>query len=149
MPAFSGLWDGMHGQAYSAMPKADANPPQARGIVRTFMQRQSMHGHVNALGRNAPATVAQVAADRGDIVMNGGYDYANRQQDAGNQVTVENMGTSVHGAGGTALASRARPSNPDAAALAHTYDTTKTTGYVEDAADTGATGEAVAEVVGV
>lgn len=148
MPAFSGLWDGMHGQSYAAMTKSDARPPQARGIVRTFMQRQSMHGHVNALGRNAPATIAQIAPDRGDIVMNGGYDYANRQQDGANQVTVENMGTSVHGAGGTALSSRARPSDPSAADLAHTYDTTQKTGYVEDDADTGATSEAVTEDVG-
>lgn len=146
MPAFSGLWDGIHGEAYSAMPKADANPPQSRGIVRTFMQRQSMHGHVNALGRNSPATIAQTPADRADVDVIGGMEaWPSRNPDAANQVTITNLGDELVGGTGTALESRARPADPAAADLAHTYDTTKNEGYPKDDADHGQTAEALAE----
>lgn len=145
MPAFSGLWDGTHGDAYANRTKADALPPIARGIIRRFMQSPSMHGHVNALGRNAPATRAAIDAELGDITVPGGYDYAARQHDAGNRVTMTNHASHIDGNDINETHSRV----PDATAadLVHTYDTTKRVGYPGDDAGNGVTGGAVAASV--
>lgn len=143
MPAFSGLWDGVHGQAYAAMPKADAKPPQARGIVRTFMQRPSMHGHVNALGRNAPATRAAIDADRPDITVPGTFTWPART--LARDVTVTNSASHVDGANVNEVHNRV----PDATAgdLANTYDTTLRNGHPRDEAMSGVTSPQVSEVI--
>lgn len=143
MPAFSGLWDGVHGQAYSAMPKSNALPPAQRGIVRVLMQGRGMHGHVSALGRNAPATIAQVNADLNDLAVRGGYDYANRQEDAGNQVTITNV--EQNAVTTTVAETKARPTDATEADMAHTYDTTLRNGHPADSAGSGVTSPAVAE----
>lgn len=143
MPSFSGLWDGVHGQAYSAMAKADAKPPQARGIVRTFMQRPSMHGHVNALGRNAPATRAVIDADRADITVPGSMAWPTRV--VSRNVTVTNSGSHVDGNPVNETVARV----PDATAtdLVNTYDTTLRNVHPADEANSGVTSPAVTEVI--
>lgn len=148
MPAFSGLWDGVHGDGYAAMPKADALPPAQRGIVRTLMQGRGMHGHVTALGRNAPASIARVVADRADVVAVGGMEaWPSRDPDAANRVTITNLGDELQGGAGTALDVIARPSNATESDMAHTYDTTLRNGHPADAADNGATSPAVTEAI--
>jgi len=155
MPAFSGLWDGTHGEAYADMPKSDALPPAQRGVVRVLMQGRGMHGHVAALGRNAPATIARVDDKLGDLDVNGGYDYANREQDAANKVTMTNTVAGAYddteestGTGGFNVdQSIARPTNATADDMAHTYDTTLRNGYAGDAAGSGSTADAQTEVI--
>lgn len=136
MPAFSGLYDGVHGDGYAAL-RNQTEPPMLRGIVRVLMQKRGMHGVINALGRTAPATIARINADRGDIVMNGGYDYANRQQDAANRVTVTNLSSAY------ASETIARVPNASADDLAHAFDITINEGFVKDDADSGATANEV------
>jgi hypothetical protein len=143
MPSFSGLWDGVHGDGYAAMPKADAKPPQARGIVRTFMQRPSMHGHVNALGRNSPATRAAIDADRPDITVPGTFSWPART--LARDVTVTNSASHIDGA--DVNESHARVPDATAADLVNTYDTTLRNGHPADKADSGVTSPAVSEVV--
>lgn len=146
MPAFSGLWDGIHGENHALT--SDANPPQSRGIIRTFMQRQSMHGYVNALGQLSPTVKTLTAGDRSDVAVIGGMEaWPSRDPDAGNQVTIENLGDELQGGAGTALDTRARPADPAAADLAHTFDTTLNEGYAADDANTGQTAEALAESI--
>lgn len=139
MPTFSGLWDGVHGEDYSNMPKADALPPFQRGIVRVLMQSRAMHGHVTALGRNAPATIARVDEERGDLTgVRGTFDYATRTDQ--NDMTIDNGGN-----GGFSGESIARPTDATEADMAHTYDTTLRNGHPADSAGSGVTSPAVAE----
>lgn len=145
MPAFSGLWDGIHGEAYANRPKSDAQPPFQRGIVRALMQGRGMHGHVTALGRNSPSAIARVDAQRGDITVPGSFDYASWKIDdttiAARDVTITN---SAPGYSGETIA---RPTNATVADMAHTYDTTLRNGHPADAANNGVTSPAVTEVI--
>lgn len=143
MPAFSGLWDGVHTLAYAAMAKADAKPPQVRGIVRTFMQRPTMHGHVNALGRNAPATIKRIDADRADITVPGTFTYPART--LARDVTIANAASHVDGV--DINETKARVPDATAGDLAHTYDTTLRNGHPADGAASGVTSPAVTEVI--
>ena len=145
MAAFSGLFDGVHGDGYAATPKADALPPAQRGIVRVLMQGRGMHGHVEALGRNAPATIARVDADRTDIAVNGTFNYPGRTTDK--DVTVLNIGAHVADASQAVTESIARPDDATEGDMAHTYDTTMRNGHPADLAASGATSPAVTEVI--
>lgn len=139
MPAYSGLWDGIHGEAYDAMTKADAQPPFQRGIVRVLMQGRGMHGHVNALGRNSPAEIARVDAAMGDLTgVRGTFDYATRTDLNDMQIDNGNNGS----VGDETIA---RPADATEADMAHTYDTTLRNGHPADAAETGATSPEVSE----
>lgn len=146
MPAFSGLWDGIHGDGYAAMPKANV-PAILGGIARVVMQKRGMHGFVNAIGQNAPATITQTTGDRSDIAVNGGYDYANRQQDAANQVTITNLGDPLQGAGGSAGDTVARPPDTSAASLDVNVDTLLRNSHAADDADSGVTSPAVGQII--
>lgn len=139
MPAFSGLWDGVHGQPYNSMDKSDALPPVQRGIVRALMQGRGMHGHVTALGRNAPATIARVDASRGDLTgMRGTFNYATRTDLFDYNLANGNNG----GYSGETIA---RPANATETDMAHTYDTTLRNGHPADVAGSGSTSPAVSE----
>lgn len=138
MPAFSGLWDGEHGETYAATPKA-GRPPMLRGIVRTFMQRQSMHGVVEGLGRNAPASRLLVNADRGDITVPGTFTYSTRS--LARDVTISNIEP------GYSAETRARPTNVAAGDLAEAFDTTRRNVHPADGAEIGVTSPAVAASV--
>lgn len=147
MPAFSGLWDGVHNEAYADRPKA-ARQPLGRGIVRVLMQKRGMHGHVNALTRNAPATIARVVTDRSDVDVIGGMEaWPSRNPDAANKVTVANLGDELQGGTGTALDSVARVPDASADDLVNTYDTTKNSEYAGDDALNGVTAPPLAGVV--
>lgn len=145
MPSFSGLWDGVHGEAYASMTKADAQPPFQRGIVRALMQGRGMHGHVTALGRNAPSSIAQINAQRDGMSVKGTFNWPERTTDK--DVTITNAQS--HTASGRINVSEsiARPSDATEADMAHTYDTTLRNGHPADAAMTGVTSPAVSEVI--
>lgn len=138
MPAFSGLWDGVHGDTYASTQ--DPSPPMT-GMLRVLLQKRGMYGFVRGFGLNAPATVKGVPAARGSVVMNGGYDYANRQQDAGNQVTVTNLDASV-----PTLVDRPMPGDATAQEMLRVADTVLNREYAADAAELPTTAEALAEV---
>jgi hypothetical protein len=125
------------------MAKADAKPPQARGIVRTFMQRPSMHGHVNALGRNAPATRAVIDADRADITVPGTFSWPTRT--LARDITVTNSASHVDGA--NVNETKARVPDATATDLVNTYDTTLRNGHPRDGALSGVTSPVVSEVI--
>lgn len=155
MPAFSGLWDGIHGDGYAAMTKSTSRPPQTRGIIRAFMQKPGLHGVVNAIGQDAPATRARVDADRPDITVRGTFDYAAWKLDPNDaarfvtDVTVAN--SAAHATSGqlTINESIARPADLAAGALIDTFDTTLNNGYPADSGGgaSGVTSPALAEVV--
>lgn len=145
MPSFSGLWDGVHGDGYAAMPKSDALPPVQRGIVRALMQGRGMHGHVNALGRGAPASIAQVDAQLDTVTMRGGYDYANRQDDPANTVDVTNIDANAQS--NTVTESKSRPADATETDLSNTYDTTLRNGHPADMSLSGVTSQEVDEQV--
>ena len=145
MPSYSGLWDGEHGQSYAAMPKQDAAPPFQRGIVRVLMQGRGMHGHVSALGRNSPASIAQVDAAVGDQSLKGTFDYAGWKADptgdnTARDVTVTHLG-SVEPVTGEVIARVPDATEVD---MLNTYDTTLNNNYPGDAAGSGVTGPALA-----
>lgn len=132
--SFSGLFEGQDGEDYIAtVPKANKAP--TRGIVRRFMQTQSLHGVVNAIGQQSPATVAQVDADKADITVPGTFTYATRS--TARDMTVANVDPGYSGE------SRARVANATAAELDDTFDTELKEGFVADEAETGVTSPAV------
>lgn len=153
MAAFSGLWDGMHGDGYAAMPKSNALPPHSRGIIRTFMQRRAMHGHVNALGRNAPMDRARINAERQDITVPGTFDYdawkaAQPEDDKAGitrDMTITNAGSHVDPIAVTETL--ARPTDATEDELVHTYDTTLNNEYVGDRSMLPITSPAWPEVI--
>ena len=145
MSSWSGLYDGEHGQSYAAMPKADALPPFQRGIVRVLMQNRAMHGHVTALGRNAPSFISRVNADRQDIQTRGAYDYANRQE--GTPYDMTNAQVHSDGAFISVAEGIARPADATETDMLHTYDTTLRNGHPADAAANGATSPEVSEII--
>lgn len=138
MPAFSGLYEAQQGEAYSAVTKA-LKAPQMRGIVRRFMQPQSAHGFVNALGQASPASITQVNADRADLSVPGTFTYAGRT--TARDVTIANAAPGYSGE------TRARPADATATELAETFNTMRKEGFVADDADTGVTSPAVTESV--
>lgn len=149
MPSFSGLWDGVHTDPYftsidggSGTPPSSVPTPALGGMARVMMQKRGMWGFVGALGRNTYATRKQVQTDRSDLTVRGGYDYANREDDAANQVTIPNMGDDVN-----TLEDADRVSNVSAATLVATFDTTKNHGYVGDSALNGVTAVPLTERV--
>lgn len=154
MPAFSGLYDGVFGDGYAALA-AQSRPPMLRGLTRVLMQKRGMHGTVNALGRSSPPTIAQIDAQRGSMDVRGGYDYANRAEDALNFVTIMDAVSGAYsdaeegiGTGGFNVdESVARVPDATEADLVNSYDTTINNGYVKDDADNGATAEALPGVV--
>ena len=115
MPAFSGLYDGVFGDGYAALD-AQTRPPMLRGLVRVLMQKRGMHGTVNALGRAAPDTIAQVDAQRGTIAVNGTFNYATRTTDK--DVDILNIDPAYSGE------TVARVPNATEADLANSFDTT-------------------------
>lgn len=133
MPAFSGLYDGVFGDGYAGLA-AQSRPPMLRGIVRVLMQKRGLYGLAAAAGGTVPATRKQVQTDRGDLIVTGGYDYANRQNDAANKVTITNAGDDVN-----TLEDKAVVGAPDAADLAAAVDITLNNGYVLDGAMTPVT----------
>lgn len=140
MPAFSGLYDGVFGEPYAAVPKANPKPPIS-GIVRVLLQKRGLYGMVRAFGGNAPVTVKAVDAQRNDIAMRGGWDYATRSDDPANRVTVTNIGGDVN-----VLEDRAMPATvADADALQRTTDTHLNREYTDDKADLGITAPALPE----
>lgn len=156
MPAFSGLWDGVHGEAYADMPKADALPPFQRGIVRSLMQGRAMHGHVTALGRNAPSAIARIPGSLTSEDVRGTFDYAKWKADPNDETrfvidyTMTDHGRILvnDGAGsGQPMGSQPRPADATETDMAHTYDTTLRNGHPADAAATGVTSPAVTEII--
>ena len=149
MPAYSGFWDGMYNEAYSAVPKQDALPPVQRGIVRALMQGRGLHGHVTALGRNAPSVIAQIDAARDQIAVPGTFDYAAWKADpttiANRDVDITNAAS--HSSDEGITESIARPADAAEGDMLHTYDTTLRNGHPADAANNGVTSPAVAEVI--
>lgn len=156
MPAFSGLWDGVHGEAYNAMTKSDARPPVLRGIVRALMQGRTMHGHVTALGRNAPSVVARIPGSLTSEDVRGTFDYAKWKADPNDATrfvidyTMTDHGRILVNDGtgsGQPMGSQPRVANATEADMAHTYDTTLRNGYAGDEAGSGSTGTAQSEVI--
>ena len=153
MPAFSGLYDGVFGDGYAALA-AQSRPPMLRGLTRVLMQKRGMHGTVNALGRASPATIAQLDAKRGSMDVRGGYDYANRTEDAANTITIFDAACGVYsnaeegiGTGGFNVDETvARVPDATEADLANSFDTTLNSGYAGDDANNGATGDTLAGV---
>ena len=137
MAAFSGLFQGEGGVEYANVPKSNSLPPQARGIIRTFMQRPAMYGHVAALGRNTIAARAAVDAALGTIAVPGTFNYATRT--TARDVNITNIKPAYSGE------TIRRPVNATEIDMAKTYDTTRRTiGMPEDGADNGVTGPAIA-----
>lgn len=142
MPAFSGLWDGIHGEVYART--AEPEPP-IQGVTRVMMSKRGMHGVVNAIGQNAPATIARIDADRADVAVRGGWDYATRTDDAGNQVTITNLASHIDGnAVNESVARVADASTEDLAAI---FDTVLNNEYAADDAQHPETAPALAESI--
>jgi hypothetical protein len=136
MAPFSGLFEGEGGVTYANTPKSDSLPPQARGIIRTFMQRSAMYGHVAALGRNTIAGRAAVDAARATIAVPGTFNYANRT--TARDVNITNAAPAYSNQ------TMRRPVNATETDMAKTYDTTRRTiGMPADGADNGVTGPAI------
>lgn len=133
MPAFSGLYDGVHGDGFAAL-REQSRPPMLRGITRVLMQKRGMHGTVNALGRDAPDAIAQVDAQRGPISVIGGMEaWPSRDPDAANRVTITNIEPAFSGE------TVARVPDATEDDLAHSFDTTLREGFPADDADNGVT----------
>jgi hypothetical protein len=149
MPSYSGLWDGEHGEAYAAMPRADALPPHQRGIVRSLMQKRGMHGHVAALGRNSPSSITQVYGDRNTQTIRGTFDYATRTDVL--DYEYRNAGTEIQAKDGIfpvqPMDSIDRPVMALETDMLHTYDTTLRNGHPADASMNGVTSKVVAEAI--
>lgn len=149
MPAFSGLWDGVHGDPYhtsvdggAGTPPSQVPNPSLGGIVRVLMQKRGMFGVVKAITQGTSvASYKRVTADRPDVTVRGGYDYANRQNDVANQVSIANLG-----GGATTLENENTVANASVATLTHIFDTTLRQGYVGDSAENGVTADALSEL---
>lgn len=140
MPTFSGLWDGVHGDAY-ALDNVPT-PPIAGGLLRVALQKRGLYGFVRGFGRSAPTEIVGVQAQRSNQTLRGGYDYATRQNDAANEVTVTHLGDDVN-----TLASLPAPSDATDADMSHVADTTRNNEYANDDANSGVTGTAWTETV--
>jgi hypothetical protein len=138
MPAFSGLYDGVHGDGYAAL-REQSRPPMLRGLMRVMMQKRGMHGTANALGRNTPATIAVIDAARGTIAVNGTFNYPARTTDK--DVDITNAEPAYSGE------TVARVPDATEDSLVNSYDTTKRNGHPADAADNGVTSPAVSSIV--
>lgn len=137
MAAFSGLFQGEGGVPYANVPKSNSLPPQARGIIRTFMQRSAMYGHVNALGRNTIAARAAVDAARATIAVPGTFTYSTR-------TTLRDVNI-TNAAPAYSNQTMRRPIDATEIDMAKTYDTTRRTiGMPADRAGNGVTGPAIA-----
>ncbi len=130
MASWSGIWDYVEGDTHAL--DAKHNPPQARGMIRALMQNSFMHGHVNALGRTAPATRTMASVTGETLTVKGGYDYANRQDDVANQVDITNM----HG-NDRAMVTYSRVTDATERDMAGVYDTTLRKYYAADASGNG------------
>lgn len=135
MPAFSGLYDAIHKDGYSAL-REQTRPTMLRGLTRVIMQKRGMHGVVNALGQSAPATIARVDADRGDITVPGSTN-AWPDRTLNRNMTVTNIEPAYSGE------TIARVPDPSTADLNRSLDTTFNEEYVADDALTGATSDAL------
>lgn len=137
MPAFSGLYDGVHGDGFTAL-REQSRPPMLRGLTRVLMQKRGMHGTVHALGRTAPLAISQIDAERGSIDVIGGMEaWPSRDPDAANKVTITNISSHINGASVSDRASRVPDATEDD--LAHSFDTTLREGFVADEAISGVT----------
>lgn len=136
MPAFSGLWDAVHGDGPYA-PTATPSPPVAGGIMRVMMQKRGLYGLARGIGLPGPATVKGVGAELPTLTVRGGYDYANRQDDAANTVDI------VHGGGDVnVLEDITMPADMPPEMVEKFVATTLNSEYAADEADNGATAEA-------
>lgn len=126
MPAFSGLYDGIHGDGYAALA-LQSRPPMLRGIVRVLMQKRGLYGTAALAGGTVPATRKQVQTELPTLTVRGGYDYANRQDDAANTVDIVHAGGDVN-----VLEDADTVDQPSAEDFAAAFDTTLNNGYVQD-----------------
>jgi hypothetical protein len=140
MPAFSGLYDGVHGDGFAALRK-QSRPPTLRGIVRVFMQKRGLHGTSSALGRNTPDAIAQVDTDRGDINVPGTFTWPARTLARDIVLTNSSPGTTQ----GDVVSRVPAATEAD---LVNSFDTTKRNGHPADEANSGVTSPAVAKAVG-
>ena len=142
MPPFAGLWDGVHGEAYSAMPKSPAIPPHSHGLLRVLFQDRGMHGLVETLGQDSPATIAQVDAARNSMAVYGTFTYSTRTNNKDETIT----NIEAHAVTPAISESVARPATLTAAAVEDVIDTRLNNEYAKDDADSGITAPALPEV---
>lgn len=97
MPSFSGLWDGVHGDAYLTDFPTSVPTPALTGLARVLFQKRGMFGIAKGLGISTIASRKRVQADRSDLDVIGGMEaWPSRDPDAANRVTIENMGDDVN-----------------------------------------------------
>lgn len=138
MAAFSGLWNGVHGESYPSQTLAP-HPPLS-GLLRVLLQKRGMYGFVRGFGGAAPSTVKGVDRDHDDIQVRGGWDYATRMDDPLNTVDLNNIGGDVN-----TLVDITMPDDASVTDMQRTADTVLNRAYAADRAGTGATAPALAE----
>ena len=137
MPAFSGLWDGVHGTAYGGTFPTSEPIPALAGLARVLFQKRGMFGIAKGLGISTITSRKQVQTDRGDLSVIGGMEaWPSRDPDAANKVTIANAGDDVN----TLEDANTVPSN---GADLHVFNTTLNHTYADDAADSGVTAQAL------
>lgn len=132
---YSGLFDGVHSGGMVNI--ADPRPPLS-GVVNVLAQKRGMFGQVEGFGGNRPQTREQIDPTDGDLTVRGGYDYALRQEDAGNQVTI----TNADRGGDRSLSAVPTVPTSTAQETKRTIDTHMNRLYGKDLAETGATSPA-------
>lgn len=137
MPAYSGLYDGVFGTPYAPIAKP---VPAISGILRVMLQKRGLYGYARAFGGAAPLTVKGVDADRNDMQVRGGWDYATRTDDAANKVTITNIGGDIN-----ALEDINTPALPDGVALNRTRKVHLNRQYAKDDANLPVTAPALTE----
>ena len=136
MPAFSGLYDGVHGDGYAALD-VQSRPPMLRGITRVIMQKRGMHGTVNVLGGGTPDTIAQIDADRGDITVPGTFNWPARTLDR--DMTITNIESHASDSNQDVTETVARVPDASADDLNASLNTTLNNEYAGDDAISGVT----------